>query len=281
MNVNVKIFILNWNGGEVVLDCLNSVSKIDYDNLDIIVIDNNSSDNSRSDIHAKFPDIQIIALDNNYGYAKAYNKAFKLINYSNDSFYMLLNNDTVVDKNIIKEFLNAQNRFNDKNYIFGAKIYYMNNKNLIWYRGGKINLPLGIIRHIGIRKEDSSVDTSVIPTDYITGCCIFTHNSNIAKLNGFDERFTMYCEDVDFSLRGSSLGIRCMYVPSAQIWHKVSHSFKNEFSKSKILLKVSSLLKLYHKHVKWYIRYFSFLLLLIRMFFSWFKLLLLGFYKSN
>ena len=138
---------------------------------------------------------------------------------------MILNNDTIVDQNIISEFLNEQNKFDTTEYIFGAKIYYMDNKELIWYSGGEINLPYGIIRHIGMREKDQCDISSSTLTDYITGCCIFTHNSNIKKLNGFDELFNMYCEDVDFSLRATSLGIRCIYVPKAILWHKVSNSF--------------------------------------------------------
>ena len=91
MNIHVKIFVLNWNGGEVLIECLESVSKIKYDNFEIIVIDNASSDNSINNIHNKFSDIKVIALDNNYGYSKAYNKAFELTGYTNDDFFMLLN----------------------------------------------------------------------------------------------------------------------------------------------------------------------------------------------
>ena len=116
MSMNVKILILNWNGGEVLIECLESITRIEYDNLDIIVIDNASSDNSINNIHGQFPNIKVIALDHNYGYSKAYNKAFELIGYSEDSFFMLLNNDTVADKNIVSHFLNAQKSLNSKEY---------------------------------------------------------------------------------------------------------------------------------------------------------------------
>jgi len=281
MKINVKIFILNWNGGAVLIDCLESVLKIQYKNLDIIVIDNNSSDNSINDIHIKFPGVQVIALNDNYGYAKAYNKAFELTGYSEDSFFMLLNNDTIVDINIIDELLNTKKKLDIKKYIFGPKIYYLNNPEIIWYSGGRVNLPIGMIEHIGIRQKDDSDMSSLTSTDYITGCCIFTHSLNIEKLNGFDERFNMYCEDVDFSIRAINSGVKCIYVPDAILWHKVSNSFSNEFSFSKISLKFSSILKLYKKHVKWNKRYFGLVLVLFRNLFSAVKLLFARFNKSN
>jgi len=281
MNPKVKILILNWNGGEVLLSCIKSVSKIDYNNFEIIIIDNNSSDDSISNIHKKFPKVEVIALDSNYGYAKAYNKAFNLEGYSDDCFFMLLNNDTIVDKNIITEFLNAQNKFDTKKYILGAKIYFLNNPELIWYSGAKVNLNKGLIKHIGIRKSDNNNSSLVISTDYVTGCCIFTHNSNIKLLNGFDESFNMYFEDVDLSLRATALGIQCKYVPKAILWHKVSHSFNNKFSINKILFKTSSVLKLYNKHIKFSRRYFVLSLFFIRNFFAAVKLLFSRLYKVN
>ena len=157
MNLNVKIFILNWNGGKTLIRCLESVCKIEYSNFDVIVIDNASTDNSIDNIHSQFPEVKIIALDCNYGYSKGYNKAFELIGYSEDSFFMLLNNDTIVDKNILNHFLNAQKEIGSRECILGSKIYYMNT-NSIWYSGGEINLPLGIIRHIGIREKDNQSD---------------------------------------------------------------------------------------------------------------------------
>ena len=136
MSLNVKIFILNWNGGETLIKCLESVSKIEYSDFDIIVIDNGSTDNSIDRIHSEFPKVKIIALDYNYGYSKGYNKAFELIGYSEDSFFMLLNNDTVVDKNILNHLLDAHKEFGSNECILGPKIYYMDT-DLIWYSGGE------------------------------------------------------------------------------------------------------------------------------------------------
>ena len=211
----IKIFILNWNGGDILLDCIQSTLNIDYESFEVIVIDNKSSDNSINDIHEKFPQVQVISLDQNYGYSAGYNKAFESVGCSRDEFFMLLNNDTIVDKNILKNFIITYQELNSKDYIFGAKIYYMNNKNLIWYAGGKVNLRKGIIKHINIRRKELNKNSLAVETDYITGCCLFTHAQNIKKLGGFDEKFNMYCEDVDFSLRALKLKIKPVYVPKA------------------------------------------------------------------
>ena len=272
MSPHVKILILNWNGGDVLLDCLESVVAIDYDNFTTIVIDNASSDNSIDNIHNKFPNVEVIALNKNYGYAKAYNKAFKLIDCKSNQFFMLLNNDTVVDKHIITNFINNSKLYLDQNeeFILGGKIYYLDedkyseNKDAVWYSGGELNLEYGIINHI---KQEEVFDKSIISTDYITGCCMFAPAKIFKELNGFDENFYMYCEDVDFSLRSVQKQIFLGVCHEAILWHKVSYSLRSKFNYKKNLIKLSSLFKLYNKHLNYKIRYFSFLLLLLRMFF--------------
>ena len=279
MNYNIKILILNWNGSDVLMRCLESVYNIDYDNFDVIVVDNGSSDDSIINIHNNFPEVQIVALNHNYGYSKGYNKAFGLVDNSEDSFFMLLNNDTVVDKNILNHFIDACNTIGSKECILGPKIYYMDDKS-IWYSGGEVDLSLGILRHKGIRGKDFDSD-SLEDTGYITGCCMFTHKSNINKLGGFDESFNMYCEDVDLSLRALSEDIRCIYVPQASIWHEVSNSFGSEFNVNKISLKFFSSWKLFSKHLSPWMRYYGFLLLLIRSLISGIKLLFITKNKIN
>ena len=77
MNPHVKILILNWNGCKLTLDCLQSVSQIKYDNYSIMVIDNGSTDDSIESIHREYPDVEILAIQENVGFGPAYNFAFE------------------------------------------------------------------------------------------------------------------------------------------------------------------------------------------------------------
>ena len=307
MNLSVKILILNWNGGDVLLECLNSVSGIDYDNFKIVVIDNGSTDKSIKNIHNQFPNVEVIALNRNHGYAKAYNKAFELIGYNQDDFFMLLNNDTIIDQNIISNFIKSTKLIKEKNgddrYILSPKIFYLNKKetknnilmevedkkyqktNIVWYAGGKVNLEYGIIKHVGINtveqesleNQNKYLEDSLSygnHSNYITGCCLFAPTYIFKELNGFDDTFFMYCEDVDLSLRATQKNINLVYCSKATLWHRVSYSLGSQFNYKKISFQLSSLLKLYNKHVKWYLRYFSFCLLLLRMLTSRIKLLI-------
>ena len=247
MNPHISILILNWNGKDLIQNCLDSILKINYKNYSVFVIDNNSTDNSIKLIENKYPQVEVIPLNENYGFAGGYNRAFKkLKNYATD-FILLLNNDTEVDKQILVNFVNAKTKYGDDN-IYGGKIYYHDQKNKIWFAGSKIKLEKLKIYHIGIRELDADKFSNPQKTDYITGCCLFTSFEVIKKLDGFDEQFNMYSEDVDFCLRARNKDIYCYYWPEAKLWHHVSASLGGEFSLKKNIKKFISLWKLLKKY---------------------------------
>ena len=243
MNPHVKILILNWNGIHLLQPCLNSVNAINYPNYSIMVIDNGSTDGSLDMVKKNYPNVECMDLDKNYGFSGGYNRCFSQLGKESSAFIMLLNNDTEVDTEILNSFNDAREKFGD-NYIYGGKIYYMDNPETIWYAGGKVNLNLGWISHKGIRNLDSEDYSITMETDYVTGCCIFTSMQVINQLDGFDERFNMYGEDVDLCLRAKKVGIQCYYWPKAKLWHKVSSSIGGQYSIRKWVHKQSSKFKL-------------------------------------
>lgn len=247
MKPHIKILILNWNGKQLLKPCLDSVTSIDYPNYSIIVIDNGSSDGSIEMINKNYPNVDCFALDDNYGFSGGYNRYLPQLNDNESEFLLFLNNDTEVDSNILNNMNAARKKFGN-DHIYGGKIYYRYNPELIWYAGGKVNLKWGHISHRGIRKQDSKEFSSPMQTDYITGCCLFTSNAVMKQLNGFDEQFNMYGEDVDLCLRAKKIGIKCFYWPQAKLWHHVSASLGGSYSISKILKKIKALIRLIRIH---------------------------------
>ena len=117
----------------------------------------------------------------------------------------------------------------------------------LWYAGGNVNLKRFNISHRGIRKKDSQKYSYPINTDYVSGCCLFTSWEIIKILDGFDEQFNMYGEDVDLCLRAKEKKIQCYYWPKVEILHHVSWSFGGRWKFSKLLKKFISLIKLIKK----------------------------------
>jgi len=248
MNPHVYILILNWNGKSVLEACIDSVLKINYSNYTVLVIDNNSSDGSGNIIKDKYPKIEYLQLGKNYGFAGGYNKSFEYLKDKKTEFILLLNNDTEVDSEILKNFIKASDYYG-KNNIYGGKIFYKKNPQKIWYAGGKVNLKIGYIAHIGIHRKDSSRYSLQQVTDYVTGCCFFTTMETMDQLDGFDTNFNMYGEDVDICLRARKKEIRCIFLPNVILWHHVSASIGGNYSFKKNIKKIKSYKNLIIKHI--------------------------------
>ena len=244
---HIKILILNWNGKHLLKPCLDSIKKIDYSNYSVMVIDNGSTDNSVNMVKENYSKVNLLVLEKNYGFAEGYNRCFTQLKDEYSGFILLLNNDTEIDSNILSSFIQAKDKYGDNN-LYGGKIFYHKNPEIIWYAGGNLNLKYLKLSHRGIRQTDSAEYSKPMQTDYITGCCLFTSMEIINQLNGFDELFNMYGEDVDLCLRAQAEGINCYYWPDAKLWHHVSASLGGAYSIRKIIRKYHSLIKLYFKN---------------------------------
>ena len=244
---SVNLFVLNWNGRDLTLDCLSSLEKITYPNVKVYVIDNGSSDNSVTAIRNQFSDYEIIELPENYGFSRGNNAGFELVKQKAD-YTIFLNNDTIVDPNFVEPLINAMES-NSTVKQSTPKIFYADNLDYIWFGGGKVSLWAGWIRHLGIRQKDSmqfSFDRNV---DYATGCCVCMRTVDFESIGMFDESFLMYGEDVDLSLRFRKQGGQILFVPESKIWHKVSSSIGTQFSIRKWKRKNIGKMKLVTKHV--------------------------------
>lgn len=244
---SVNLFVLNWNGRDLTLDCLSSLEKITYPNVKVYIIDNGSSDNSVTAIRNQFPDYEIIGLPENYGFARGNNAGFELVKQKAD-YTIFLNNDTIVDPNFVEPLINAMES-NSTVKQSTPKIFYADNLDYIWFGGGKVSLWAGWIRHLGIRQKDSKQFSFNRNVDYATGCCVCMRTLDFESIGMFDESFLMYGEDVDLSLRFRKQGGQILFVPESKIWHKVSSSIGTQFSIRKWKRKNIGKMKLVTKHV--------------------------------
>src|SRR3989338_7463326 len=135
--MKASIVIVNHNGADDTLECLDSLSKIDYPDYEIILADNASSDASfvLNKIHKNFPAVKILALPSNLGFACSNNAGIKAALDGGARCVLLLNNDTTVAPDFLNQMVKAAE--SDKKIgVVGAKIYYFAEKTRIWYNGG-------------------------------------------------------------------------------------------------------------------------------------------------
>jgi GT2 family glycosyltransferase len=220
----IAVIVLNWNGREDTLQCLDSVSRLKYSNFEVIVVDNGSADGSVAAIRESFPALFVIETGANLGYAEGNNVGIRAALERGADFILLLNNDTIVDSNLLTE-LAAGARLRPDAGIFGAKIYHYTERDRIWYAGVRWNREL-LSFEVIIDESTYGEALGTIPdTDYACGCALFVRREVLAKVGLLDPKFFLTYEETDFCYRAREHGYCVVYVPRAMVWHKISASF--------------------------------------------------------
>lgn len=224
---SVAIIIINWNSYPHTRECLSSLRKVSYPNFISIVVDNGSQDGSDLQLEREFPEVTLLRNTDNQGFTGGNNRGIQHALDREFDYLMLLNNDTEVKPDFLDHLINVI----DADPSIGAvqpKFYYLNNKDRIWNAGGSIIKSLGWVRTIGenqLAKEKYDHPNS---TEWITGCCFMVRTSIVREIGGLNDRFFLYYEDVEWSLRIRSLGYKLYYCPKSIIYHEAGASSKSE-----------------------------------------------------
>jgi len=257
--VKFNILILNWNNRKILSECIQSILFNTYKNYVITVIDNGSTDDSVNYVQTTFNNVNIIKVPMNLGYALGYNYAFnKLKDSSKDDWFLLLNNDTLLESKTLQTFAENANKYGKKN-IYGCKILNINN-NKIWYGGGKISCLTGNVFHLGLNSKDVSDQSDINQTDFVSGCCMLIYSDLLFEINGFSPNYNFYYEDVDFCNKAKSKGSKCYYISNTYILHHISFSLGGRFSFLKLFRKVNSFIRYLYLNNK--IQYFIYYVIL-------------------
>lgn len=247
---SIVVIVLNWNGKEELLRCLRSLVPALSEGVGVLVVDNGSVDDSVEAVNKEFPGVALLRLRRNVGYAAGNNTGFVRAMKERPDYVVFLNNDTEVGPEVFSRLTDVLATDSSAG-IAVPKILYMASPDRIWYAGGVVRLELGMVRHEGIRCIDRGQFDRRRTTGYATGCCFAMRSADFRRLGGFDERFGIYAEDVDLSLRVRDLGLRVVYEPGAVVWHRVSVSSGGPFSVRRMLRRNRAMLRLLRKHRAW------------------------------
>jgi GT2 family glycosyltransferase len=222
----VSIVLLNLNGYGDSRDCLQSLEQLDYENFEVIMVDNGSSDDSATRLAEEFPDVKLLRSQQNLGFTGGNNLGIKEALRHDAAYVLLLNNDTVVDP----EFLSLLVEVGETDStigIVGPKIYYASDPKRIWYAGGRIKY--GACHHVGIDAlDDGDKYCQAEDTGFISGCALLVKSIVLRDVGLLDNKLFVYHEDTDFCMRARKGGYRCVFVPAALIWHKISRTCGHE-----------------------------------------------------
>ena len=219
-NPLVSIIILNYNAGNLLIDCVESILKTKYDNYEVIVVDNNSNDNSHIKCKEKFKQILLIQNSKNLGFCEGNNIG---ISHSKGEFVIILNPDTIVTEFWINEFLRTYNENGDG--IYQPKILSLDDKETISSIGNEIQLfGFGFSKNKGNKIDNSS--NKIEKITYASGACLFTKKEILEKIGMFDPFLFLYHDDLDLGWRGMLYNIDSFYIPTITVLHKESYNLK-------------------------------------------------------
>ncbi|MDH3735652.1 MAG: glycosyltransferase family 2 protein [Nitrosopumilus sp.] len=223
MNKNtplVSIIIVNYNGKKFLDDCFDTLQKITYSNFEIILIDNNSTDNSIEFIKNRYPSTIIIKLEKNYGFAYPNNVGAK--NAKGD-FLLFLNNDTKVHPDFISEMVDVLKK--------DSKIAIC--QSMLLKPDGGIDSSGDFVDHLGGVYSSKEQIHDIREILSARGASMMIRKEIFNKLKGFDEKFFVSFEDVDLGWRAWIFGYKVVVIPNSIVYHVGAQTTKkmgNELS---------------------------------------------------
>lgn len=217
----IGIVIVNYNGEEYQNEALKTIYESSYKNIEVVIVDSASKDNSIKLACNIYPEIHVLLQNENVGVAKGNNIGIHYaINELDTEYVLLLNNDVELDKRTIEYLVSKA----DKKTITVPKIYYYDRPNIFWFAGGGMSWKKGDAFHIGNFEVDKGQYDVSKEIEYSPTCCMLIHRDIFKNVGDIDEKMFMYFDDTDLCVRMRKLGYKILYVPTAFMWHKVSSS---------------------------------------------------------
>ena len=219
----VAVIILTWNRVDDIVMCLESFAEVKYPNLEVVVVDNASADNTVPIVRERYPWATLIVNDDNLGYVGGNNVGIRYALGKHDTDYVfILNSDTKMTPGVLAELVRVM-RADPRIAITGAKNLYMQNPHFTWGKYGVLNWGPMLARTHGRFIRDYP-EASPKDVDWVIGNGCMMSRAALEQVGIFDEAFFQVHEDIDWCTRARKLGYRVVYVDTAAIYHRGASS---------------------------------------------------------
>jgi len=209
-----SLVIVNWNGRFYLEDCLKSLLASDYPRYEILLVDNDSTDDSVAFVQSTFPQVKIHCTHRNLGFAAGSNVGIRL---SEGELIVLLNPDVIVRPDWLCNLVGGM--FADETVgIGGGKAYYPDGRTL-QHAGGFIHAPLAIGNQYGRGEIDKGKYDRQREVDYVMGAAIGIKHSVLDQIGLLDEGYFLYYEETHLCFSARRAGYRVLYIPDAVLIH--------------------------------------------------------------
>ena len=216
----VSVIVVNWNGKAYLGECLNSLRNQTFLDFELIVVDNGSTDGSFEFVQSHFPEFgHILRNPENMGFARGNNQGIRA---ARGKYVALLNNDAQADSHWLEELVKVAEE-HQRVGMLASKIYLQGSPGVIDNVGHLIYRD-GLNRGRGRLEEDHGQFDEKEEVFFPSGCAAFYRQEMLEEIGLFDEDFFAYGDDTDIGLKGRLAGWKCLYVPSAVVYHRYSQS---------------------------------------------------------
>lgn len=252
----VAIIVLNYNGKDCLPLCLESLRKLTYPNWEIIVVDNGSSDGSLQVAEKAFPECHFVRNAENLGFAKGMNVGMRTALARQADWFWLVNYDAIADSRALDHLMTTAEKHPRAGLL--SPVIYDASTQAVWFAKGRRDFLRMRTVHSNPTKEEFASDAYA--SEFLTGCALLVKKQLVETIGFLDERFFLYYEDADYSLRAARAGFACLVVPQARVWH----SEKSQSNPQKIYFLVYSGLLFFEKHASFLWRLYFFVYVTIR-----------------
>ncbi len=223
---DVTCVILNWNGGERLCECLASLLRSDGVSLSVVLIDNGSTDGSSERAVRRFARIRLIKNKRNLGFAAGNNVGIREALRRKSRHVLLLNDDAFVEPSTLKQLL-ASLEEHPRAGAVTPRITDGNGSGRVWFDGGYFTMFWDTRhRNMGRRIDSLPGEAGPFRQQFATACCLLIRSRVFPSVGLLDERYFMYGEDADFSMRMQQAGFELLHCPGAVITHEQSADTK-------------------------------------------------------
>jgi len=234
----VALVVLNYDGKEKLLACLERAFAVRYRPLHVVVVDNGSTDGSAEAVRSRYPDVHVVRIDDNAGVAGGRNAGVRWVEERLDVAYLVfLDNDARIETETVGELVAAADRDERIGLVTPKAFRREGSRTLLSAGGMHFNRFTGVIRDVASGEIDDGRYEETRDVQACPGFASLVRRSVFRRIGLFDETFNPYgWEDVDFSLRASRAGFRIVYAPKAVVHHaggRVGRGLLDSYERSK------------------------------------------------
>lgn len=262
MNNEVLIILINFNQNSYTISCVDSILKSNYSYFKILLIDNGSELHNFVLLDKLYSDskrITVKRIEKNLGYVGGINIGLQYGMEDSSDYFLILNNDTIIDDNAISELMNVQLKYKNRAIVSG-KVYEFSGDSIIQDIGRKLLSPnLLKYERVGFHAKDNGQFDYECERDMLDDVFWLFHRSLIEMIGGYSDFFWFNGEQADFALRAKKNGYKLIYAPKAKIWHKGSVSIGGRDRNPKqayFTIQSSLLLRFLHLKKKHFLRFY-------------------------